>query len=87
MTEDDIDEGSDPLLYVMKLLHTIGGILVVDDFKDYGKCDRLHHYMLGEIMRQLSTIAGTVYIGWRILNAEEDYNIIDEVIKQYGERG
>jgi len=75
---------SDPLMYVMNLLHTIGGILVVDDYKDYGKVDRIHHWLLGEIMRQLSTIAGTVYIGWRILNAEEDYNIIDEVIREYG---
>ncbi|MCL6578405.1 MAG: hypothetical protein K6T73_03350 [Candidatus Bathyarchaeota archaeon] len=83
MSEEELEV--DPLMYVMNLLHTIGGILVVDDYKDYGKVDRLHHWLLGEIMRQLSTIAGTVYIGWRILNAEGDSNILDEIIRQYGE--
>jgi len=76
---------SDPLMYLMNLFHTIGGILVVDDYKDYGKIDRIHHWLLGEIMRQLSTIAGTVYVGWKVLNAEDDYNIVDEIIQEYGE--
>jgi hypothetical protein len=77
---------ADPLMYVMNLLHTIGGILVVDDYKDYGKFDHCHHWIIGELMRQLSTIAGTVYVGWRILNAEEDYNIVDRIIEEYGEK-
>lgn len=37
---------------VAKLIDAIGALLVIDDYKDYGKFDRIHHWFIGELMRE-----------------------------------
>jgi len=49
-----------PLVLASELLYNIGTMIVLDDFRDYGRFDRAHHWLLGEVMRQLALLGGVI---------------------------
>jgi len=41
--------------------YKLGEFIVLDDIKDYGKFDRVHHWQIGELIRVLSLYSGVAY--------------------------
>lgn len=45
----------------LEYLNLLGSMLVEDDIMDYGSFDRLHHWMIGELIR-LGALLGGLFI-------------------------
>lgn len=52
----------DPILLILEFFHWLGEFLIWDDLDDYGRLDRIHHWQIGEILRQTSQILGLSYV-------------------------
>lgn len=52
----------DPVMFVLEFFNWLGEFLVYDDLADYGKLDRLHHWQIGELIRQTTQILGVAYV-------------------------
>lgn len=55
-------EKSDPILWLLEVFNLLGELLIWDDLEDYGKLDRIHHWQIGELIRQTAKILGVTYV-------------------------
>ena len=63
---------------IAKLIYDIGDVLVADDFHDYGKFDHLHHWLVGEVFRQVGKHLGGALVGLSIVD-EMKNNQVEKV--------
>ncbi|MEM3905631.1 MAG: hypothetical protein QXQ95_08720 [Thermofilum sp.] len=70
---DDVVE-YDPVITMANIFNTIGYLLTVDDIDDYGKFDRIHHWMIGELIRITSLLVGMLRVA-SIIGGGEDEDI------------
>ncbi len=53
---------------IAKLIYDIGDVLIADDFHDYGKFDHVHHWLVGEVFRQVGKHIGGALVGLSIMD-------------------
>ncbi len=63
---------------IAKLVYDIGDVLVADDYHDYGKFDHIHHWFVGELMRQVGKHLGGALVGLSIVE-EMKTNIVEKI--------
>lgn len=62
------------MLSLLELVHFMGEFLIYDDIKDYGKIDRLHHWIIGELLKESALFGGLIDV-ISSLKEEEDSNL------------
>jgi len=77
------EEVPDPLMWLLELSHNLGNFLLIEDYKDYGKFDRVHHWFLGELIRQLTVVLGSLYVGSKVLKREVHLDVFDKIKREF----
>lgn len=66
-----------PLMLVFEILNYLGELMVIDDWKDYGKFSTpdhpspIHHWWIGELFRQ-GALIGSMMVLLNELNRDDD---------------
>lgn len=61
----------DPVITMSNIFNVLGYLLTIDDIDDYGKFDRIHHWMIGEAIRIVSLLVGLIRVT-QLLNEEDE---------------
>ena len=76
---------SDPVMLILDFFNWLGEFLVYDDLLDYGKLDRIHHWQIGELLRQTTQILGVAYVLQDVLSEIKKSRKVDpfKLVKEF----
>ena len=67
-----------PILLILEILNYFGELMVIDDFKDYGKFSTpehpspIHHWWIGELIRQGAFVGSVLVLLSEMAKDEEE---------------
>lgn len=75
-------------MFVLEFFNWLGEFLVYDDLTDYGKLDRLHHWQIGELIRQTTQILGVAYVLQDLLSEIKKSRKVDpfKLVRQFKDK-
>lgn len=92
---DTLTDNLDRILTIFSILNYFGELMVIDDWKDYGKFSTpehpspIHHWWIGELLRAISLFGSLLVLGNELTKDDEyesnEYDQFIEQVKRIGE--